>query len=101
RGLENHNIRMGTKISAFVAVLVALQFIAEPTEAGPLSLKSRKRTLVMHLDIPRGWDGPAYTVWPTYETWSFAKKAVVTKSYLEIRISPVLPTDLDWNLATR
>lgn len=90
-------------MSGLANLLVAslsLLFITEVSQAGSLSLRFPKQDKTIDLKISAGWKGPAYTAWPSYETWSFAKKAAQTESYLQIRIDPLKPGELDWNLAT-
>ena len=69
--------------------------------AGGAELTSHKHRLSILLNSPAGWNGPAYTPWPSYETWSFGKGKESAAAYIEIRVDPVREPELDWNTATK
>lgn len=80
---------------------VWLVLFAINVAAQPASLVSRKQHLSIVLNAPTGWQGPAYTSRPSYETWSFGKGKDSVASYIEIRIDPARDSKLNWNVATK
>ncbi len=80
---------------------LAFALFAIISEASPISLVSQKQGLSIVLRAPMGWNGPAFTQWPSYETWSFSKGKDSLASYIEIRIDPAREPGLDRNTATK
>ena len=82
-------------------LFVCLVVFATMVDAKPALLVSKKQRFSIVVNPPVGWNGPAYTAAPSYETWSLGKgKDADSASYIEIRIDPVRGPKLNLNTAT-